>query len=666
MHTEVTLNNHTGSHKLHAESDIPSELFVEASDGREQGLLTGGPEEVFRKVIMPRLPLYQNLAQKAGFWIEFGEATCWDHERKTIVLAVKDFIGKGLDLSPSMLDYLILHELGHMKELYEDPDGYQDVIDTGLEKYGNAAFRLYNCLMDVYVNSNTAQSAPIYGSTNQSSNEVKLFYHDQAFRNRDFQRQPHALQFAHHLLNLGMGIADDIVLSPEVQERIDRGVIDPSGNQISYQDFLDLYMRPAIERESGDLWQGLVSQRKRIIDRLIRPDFEQFLSNDIASGRAIVVPSHAGVGTLMSPQSLKKIVDDAKRVKKEGKPSSADRQREQQLRDIGKDLEMPVSTVNDFISTFNRMQPTINSLAKVWDELRFVGEHRSIGKDGYYARGIDLDVQRVVGQFPQILHSPENALIMYRRVPKDERIPIPRQFNLRIIIDTSGSMACIQQQVRETAVALGASLYVKNQEAALRGDAIACGFEVHRFSGDSKNILPCTNKITVRDLMSWYPEVTMGGGTSDHFALMTINNSITGEAIERIGSGSQVEIVIEITDGDTSNPGATKEQIKILEKKGVLVGAINLSNSSYLRSYLRNQVNSNSSPANNPLSEDDYDQGIVGEILSSRRFSLFDQIWNSGEQKRGLYVEQVEELPKVLGNMISRFIELSPAFSSIE
>jgi hypothetical protein len=559
-----------------------------------------------------------------------------------------------------------------MKELYDDPEGYRNIIDSGKEKYGQAAFTLYNCLMDVYVNSHTAQVAPVYGSSQYACKEAQDVYRDVFFKNRNFENYPQSFQFAYYLLNLGMGTADDISLSPEVKERIERGLREPGGENITYRDFLDTYMRPPVENGPSATWKANISQRKKVIDKIIRPDFESFLQTDIGTGKIKFIPGIRGVGSLLPVDSLEDILKDAERVKVEGKPSQASREQERQIRQIGKELQLPVDTVNKFLSSYKKMTPTINALAKVWEELKFIGINRGFNRDGFYSRGHDIGIQKVIQDFPAIQTSPGEARVMYRRVPYDERTPVPRHFNLRLILDTSGSMEFIQQEVRDAAVAFGASLYVKNQESNLDGNRISCGMEVYRFSGGSEKLMSHKSDITIRDLMRWYPSIKMGGGTADHFALAEINRSISSAEEAQIRSGERVEIVLEITDGDTCNPNQTISELKSLQKKGVLVGAINLSPHK-MREHMRELLQScgaeydeEDDVTEDPEGDDDcslidhHRRSLFGMSKIHGTFTLFEQIWNSGAIKRGIYVANPESLPIEMSKLIHTFIETSP------
>lgn len=171
--------------------------------------------------------------------------------------------------------------------------------------------------------------------------------------------------------------------------------------------------------------------------------------------------------------------------------------------------------------------------------------------------------------------------------------------------------------------------------------------------------------------MRWYPEVTMGGGTADHFALAAINKSIDGNVISKIESGERIEIVIEITDGDTCDPGSTQRELKKLERKGVLTGAINLAarrTRQTLASYagsLESQADSAEQAGNRELSSY-YRRMITDSALIIGRNSIFEQIWNSGEFKRGLHVSDPAELPQALSVMIRRFIDTSLALREID
>ena len=146
------------------------------------------------------------------------------------------------------IDYIICHELGHLKELYNDPEGYGRIIAEGdrADGLGQVYFRLYNCLMDIYVNTNTAQRFPLYRGSepNAFAPIVNELYAQKLFPDKNLQSNPLSIQFSDYLLLLAMGVADQYQVSPEATEALSTPFTDHSGQNYSTQELVDTFLRP--------------------------------------------------------------------------------------------------------------------------------------------------------------------------------------------------------------------------------------------------------------------------------------------------------------------------------------------------------------------------------------------------------------------------------------
>ena len=207
-----------------------------ASEGgiEEASTLAQLNKDIKEHLLMQR-PVYESLAKASDFSIQFGEVTCFNHRTDTIIIGVAQLAKMGItDLN--LIDFVVFHEIGHFCEFKEDPEGYLKPIEETKKRpdqEGKLYFDLYNCLQDIYVNQRTANRAPVYRKGYGFSDEILDLYRTAAFAKRDFSDRPFCIQYMQYLLNLGMGVAEDINLSPEVKAKIDEGV-GVLGEDLSY------------------------------------------------------------------------------------------------------------------------------------------------------------------------------------------------------------------------------------------------------------------------------------------------------------------------------------------------------------------------------------------------------------------------------------------------
>ncbi|MEI6517897.1 MAG: hypothetical protein WCN89_04305, partial [bacterium] len=316
--------------------------------------------------------VYESLAA-LPFKVRLGERTSFDHTSQTVIIGVKQLEQLGIT-KQEIVDFIVLHELGHFKELNDDPEGYKKVIEEGsrADGLGKAYFGFYNALMDIYVNTNTKNRAPLYGGGGEEfSLDVKECYREQLFKERDFTDQPHSAQYGYYLLNLGMGVASDITVSPEVREAVNQGA-ELYGKKFSTQEIIDTFLRPALGFRSSNSWQATIGQRKIVIDQTLRPIFEKLVKLDQEQKRD---PNQSHPGDMewfeASPDDLSKAVDEVLRRKVEANKSAQEKAQDNRVKDA-KDLASKHLTPEeaiDLAETLRRVEPTASQLVLLFKSI---------------------------------------------------------------------------------------------------------------------------------------------------------------------------------------------------------------------------------------------------------------------------------------------------------
>jgi len=639
--------------------------------GTDLSALTDGssnqPRAIDPAVILSRTPLFETLLKEAGLKIAFGDTTCFNHETETLVISMRQLNEIGLTTMRAF-DFAVLHEGFHLRELSEDPVGFQKSMKRydGTPHHG-MAFRLHNCTQDIYVNSCIKNECPVYRTAGGDfTDEVKSYYTQHLFKERDFSKISFAQQFTDYLLQIGMGVAHDVTLSPEVKKIFDDGIMDFSGDRVSFKEFIDLHFRPTscatpTERER-------ITRRSLVAHLKLYPILQELLKLDDEAGRTQAeqksrsgaakssgAPNpgdQSSVGAAEGdatpdngPGNLPdKVIQDLikhfteKKAEREMSPEERrKREQQRQIRAAGSGVGVPPHKTDKFIEVVERVRPFVDQLKDAWDEIQTESSTMLTDVDGPFTRGFSLNLPAAVRDFHNVMNNPSGARVQNRRVPNEVVREFPVELMVRLVIDCSGSMSGQLSEVEAAVVAVGMSLQAKNLEAIDDGRPFTCGLQVVTFQGQgaSKEVLPRTHAIRVTDLLRSYGSIHADGGTFDDEALRIVEESVASlpAAIEL--DTKRIDLVIEITDGATQTEAQTRAAIARLEARGMIMSAIFIGED--------DAASSGSQPPNANA-----DQSNGAPFPSND--DQFDRLW----QHRGIRIADVAALPQAISRLVNR------------
>jgi hypothetical protein len=587
--------------------------------------------------------MYQQIAAAAGYGLEFGEKTCFDHTRDTVIIGVAQLKTIGVT-TPALIDYVVLHEIGHFCEYHQDPEGYLKInaeakrrADIGTPAEGKLYFQLYNCLQDIYVNQNTADRAPQYRNNEHRdgakfSAEIVDLYRNGAFKERDFSDRPRCMQFAHYLLNLGMGVADDIKLAPEVRAVIDSGVT-LFGQRLSFQELIDTYLLPAVGERSPKGWSASMTQRGAVIEHAVVPIFDKLLALDKQQGRNLEVPDMNPLAAIEpDADAIEAAAKSAKQKIAEKNLTPAERnerERGKQANAIAEAAGLTPEQGAEFAAALQRMQPVIHELVAEFMELRHpVSTWRTV-LEGPFRRGSELSISAAIEHFDQVQERPGEAPIFLRTTPVEEVQYLPRKVRLWVVPDLSGSMKENLEALRDVTVALAASMVTLSQQAEYTNTEMSGELGVIGFHEHAVPLIEPAPGIALQSVAAAFPKITADGNdTCDHTALEEVLLRV--KRLQGADpAGETLDILVEITDGETRDAARSRELLRSMQALGMIVGAIYIGGSSGV-----------DTP---PVSSPEADQHAQAAPPKTGR-NRFDQVWNSTGERRGRYILHPSQL----------------------
>lgn len=248
--------------------------------------------------------------------------------------------------------------------------------------------------------------------------------------------------------------------------------------------------------------------------------------------------------------------------------------------------------------------PYLDELSRLWRHIVF-GESKGveIGMEGYFKAGSELDIGKVIEEYPQIKRGKlEETRVMRKMTVKEQTIDKPELIRIRLVGDDSGSMTTDPMRIRvlqQCAALILSSLqefeYYLNisrsrSKTKLHTDTEMWSFGsyetlVKRFRED----LGGENEQAeiVRSLSRF---TGAGSSTSDHTALAAIHNSLTPTEKAKIKRKKIMEIVFEVTDGGSTEPRAARDAVDALAAEGIIVRAFQIGTASELERRRFNEV----------------------------------------------------------------------------
>jgi hypothetical protein len=558
------------------------------------------------------------------FQVRRGSRTSFDHSTDpgTVIVGVGQLEKLGIT-ERLQVDFIVLHELGHFYELSQDPSGYRSVIDEGKRSdgLGRSYFRFYNALLDIYVNRNTLNRAPVYGDGSGGfSPEIQKMYTERLFKDRDLTSLPKSTQYSYALLNIGMGVGADLQVSSEVRKALDEP-LKLFGENISTGEIIERFLVPAIGIRAKGEWHATVSERRSVIDRTFRKRFEELIeqdkkenqdpnSGDLGGDLEGVEPSIEDI-----EEATKQIERKIEEANKSAEEKAAD-QRAKAAEDQAKE-HLSSEQAHDLAETHRRVYPQILQVAEILQEIvRDTISHRKVS-EGFFTQGEALDVPEVIEHFHGIRTNPTQAAIFTKDVYQEVITQQPQHVRLWGVFDLSGSMEGDIKLVRELSVICAGAAQTLSLGAELDQHSLRASFGSVGYNNDAFEILPLTDHPNYADIAKSYAKLSADGDTYEAPALRMVADRIRKLPRDE----GVVDIVVAVTDGDTSKELESKAAIQELQNLGAKLLAFKFGRN-YKVSDVKPKEGEGPTPDGLPFMRPEPDSGTFGRVWGTRGYQV--------------------------------------------
>jgi hypothetical protein len=531
------------------------------------------------------------------FSVEFGERTCFDHTNLKVIIGAEQLATLGIR-EQRELHFIILHELGHLKEFKDDTDSFLSLIRS-FNKFpdGEEIFHLYNAVMDIYVNHNTANKAAVFSDGQGGfSDLVKDIYLTKAFPEHDLSGLSLSSQYAINLLLLGMGVARAYTVSEQVRDVFKAG-LSFCGKHYGYDQFIETFLVPAIGQQKNDYWQGTIGQRDAVIRATILPIFQELLNRDKANGVPGPQPRQGSGGPLggdpskegpptpgrgplvsypithsFTPKELETILDSLADLAKQENMTPEDKARKDLHRQATQIAQAAKSRdASDFADRLVRVQPIVHRLVNEFLAIRSESRSHTRALSKYSTEGI-LDVPEAIRKFGKVQRDPANADVMRVESAAHSIDNSPMNLRLCLLPDVSNSMQPSIDGLKDNVIALAAAVATLCSIHKLQNSGIVSELAIYGFDHMLHEIQDPVPDASLQHVASSYERIMACGGTREFVALEHLSSVLARLASEdrRKGTGREtVNIAISLTDGDTEDPDRTIEAKDALLRHGV-------------------------------------------------------------------------------------------------
>jgi transglutaminase-like putative cysteine protease len=232
--------------------------------------------------------------------------------------------------------------------------------------------------------------------------------------------------------------------------------------------------------------------------------------------------------------------------------------------------------------------PYLEDLSRLWQRIIF-GSTRKIerGKEGYFKAGTELDLPKVIEEFPKIQKGKLEEVRIFKKITQKEvLIRKPELIRVRLVGDMSGSMDSAKlHTLQQCFVLLLSSIREFNTYLNLTRSQTKSKLETDTeawiFGDNAERVKRLRSESGYDDEQAEIIKIfeklqNTIGGTYDNEALEAIFNSLTPEDREKIGQEKIMEMVFEITDGGSSAPDAARKAVDELSESGVIARAFQI------------------------------------------------------------------------------------------
>jgi hypothetical protein len=480
----------------------------------------------------------------------------------------------------------------------------------------------YNIFDDIYVNNLVARKAPKYEEGEKGGEEVKRLYSEKLFAKTDYSKLPRHLQFLYKLIREEMVPDEKVELSDEVAD-VMKQKIKFQGKEYTPKEIVEEFIKPKGGRDTK------AGQRYFILQKTLEPIFEELLAKDLAEWEPEKPPEQKGddgkgegepqegsanpfeqdyqeyeennpdqIGEedikdwMDKNEEDKKKEEEQKAKEKESENKTAEEKAKEAQDKMDKwwceKHNISRETLQQYRKIEAEVAPYLEDLSKLWQKIIF-GSTKKIerGMEGYFKSGTELDIPKVIEEFPKIQKGKlEETRIFKKMAQKEILIRKPELIRVRLVGDMSGSMDDAKKHtLQQCFVLLLSSLREFNTylnltrsqtKSKLEADTEAWIFgtnaeRIKRLRSESGYDDEQVETIKIFDKL----QKTIGG-TYDNKALEAIFNSLTSEDKEKIGQEKIMEIVFEITDGGSSAPDVARKAVDRLLESGVIARAFQI------------------------------------------------------------------------------------------
>jgi hypothetical protein len=598
------------------------------------------------EVLGRRLDSYKTYAQTAGFGVKIGGKTCFDHDHTCVVLSSQELLETERPIT--LVDFDVYHELGHLIQLFEDPRGYQKLIDSSVREdgLGKIYFEFYNCLLDVGVNSRIGNSFQTYQGPagTEYSEQIRNYYRKDLFSVRDLTNEPLSRQFSYYLLNLGMGVADDLVLSEAVQAEITQ-TIRYIGKDISVEDFLNANIKTQV-RGSNQAGQP-VGYQKRLIDKYLLPIFERLLEIDKKNGTDLEAKEDHRDKTTFSHSDLSNIIKTATGFQDHRNMNAKDRAAGVGCSQVKNSLpnDTPPELADEFAKNLAAVRPEIIALSNLWRRFRVTKSAVTIEETAGHKYGHDLSVDDAIGQFLEISQQPDSAAVMLSNEHQEVLSNQPKKIGLFLLLDLSGSMTQLTPQLKQLMLAMSGSVVSFNESSKGVGLDTRMELSIIGYNDNGVVLMDSGDTEVFSDLIQAYQKLVCSNGTQSHQGLAVVRDLVKSKLAAFTDKSDYLALCTEMTDGDTSEPITSASIIQELTALGVSCTGIRFYGNQALDVPLHN--------THDPML--DPDQKLTPEevtILNQNAYHSLDLMY--GEQART--INRIQDLPAAIFEAYSSLI----------
>lgn len=479
----------------------------------------------------------------------------------------------------------------------------------------------YNIFDDIYVNNLVSRKAGAYEKGSQGGNEVERLYREKLFARTDYSKLPRHLQFVYKLIREDMVSKEEIIVNDEVREIMEKK-IKFMGGEYFPGEIVENFIKPKKNRDTK------VGQRHYVLQQTLEPIFEELLEKDLKEWDPQKPQSQKdGKGESqggeddggnpfnqdyqeyeqnnpdqISEENMEGWVKKNEEDKKEAEAKKAQEQTEENKTSeekakeaqekldaewCGKNNVNP-ETLKQFKKIEAEVTPYLDDLSRLWQRIIF-GSTRKIERwmEGYFKVGTELDMQKTIEQWPNIQKGDfEEARIFKKMAQKEILVRKPELIRVRLVGDMSGSMDIEKIHIlQQCFVLLLSSLQEFNSYLNFERTRTKSKLEVDTEAwifGDNAERIKKLRKDSGYDdeqaeIIKIFEKIQNTiGNTYDNKALEEIFSSLSFDDKVKIEQGKIMEIVLEITDGGSSNVSSARKAVDKLFDANVIARAFQI------------------------------------------------------------------------------------------